>query len=139
VRPGVAAIVRDHQDRVLLHLRVVGGGWAPPSGAVEPGESVRGALERELGEETGLEVDEVDLVGVYSDPAYQIVGYPDGRSVQFITCLFTCRVLRGVLRGSGEGRQWRWFDPGSFPDGLLSYAEVWLADALSGHGGVAVR
>jgi hypothetical protein len=36
------------------------------------------------------------LVGVYSDPAYQIVHYPDGRIIQFVTCLFACRLRGGI-------------------------------------------
>src|SRR5574338_261268 len=71
IRPGVAAIVRDAAGRVLLHRRRVGGGWAPPSGAVEPGETVAAALHRELSEETALAVADARLVAIYSDPAYQ--------------------------------------------------------------------
>lgn len=87
IRPGVAGVVRDAQDRILLHRRRVGGGWAPPSGSLEAGEGLHAGLRRELREETGLEVDIERLVGIYSDPAFQIVHYPDGSVIQFVTCL----------------------------------------------------
>ncbi len=129
VRPGVAAVITDPAGRVLLHDRRVGDGWALPSGAVEPGESVLAALVREVREETGLTVVVERLVGIYSDPAYQIVAYPDGRRVHFITCLFACRVTSDVVRGSAEGRRWAWFAPDALPEPLLPYTRQWLADA----------
>ena len=124
---------------MLLHERQVGSGWAPPSGAIEPGEDVLTALRRELREETRLEVTVERLIGVYSDPAYQIVDYPNGRVVHFVTCLFACRQTGGALRGSREGLRWAWFSPESLPRTLLPYASVWLADALGHQGSIAIR
>lgn len=139
IRPGVAAVIQDARGRILLHRRRVGGGWAPPSGAVEPGEDVRSALLRELREETALVVEVERLVGVYSDPAYQIVHYPDGRIIQFVTCLFACRLRGGNLRGSEEGTAWDWFLSASLPEDLTPYARIWLLDALSGEPQVLIR
>jgi 8-oxo-dGTP pyrophosphatase MutT (NUDIX family) len=132
-------MIQDAQGRILLHRRRVGGGWAPPSGSLEPGEDVLAGLLRELREETGLTVDVERLVGVYSDPASQIVHYPDGRVIQFVTCLFACRLHGGVLQGSEEGTAWAWFAPSALPEDLTAYARVWLRDALSGKAQVVVR
>ena len=131
IRPGVAAVVRDGHGRILLHRRRVGGGWAPPSGSLEPGEGIHAGLLRELYEETGLTADIERLIGVYSDPAYQIVQYPDGRVIQFVTCLFSCWLRIGKLLGSDEGMAWAWFSPDSLPVDLTPYARIWLQDALS--------
>jgi ADP-ribose pyrophosphatase YjhB (NUDIX family) len=139
IRPGVAAILRDAAGRILLHRRRVGGGWAPPSGAVEPGETVADALHRELREETALGIADARLVAVYSDPAYQVVRYPDGRIVHFVTCLFDGRVAGGRFAGSDEGLEWSWFAPDALPDDLTPYARVWLRDALAGGAAPAVR
>lgn len=131
IRPGVAACLFDAAGRLLLHRRRVGGGWAPPSGTVEVGESVLAALHRELREETALAVVVERVVGVYSDPAYMVVAYPDGRVVHFVTTLFRCTVVGGTLRGNDEGLAWQWFAPDSLPPDLAPYARVWLADALA--------
>lgn len=138
VRPGVAAVIEDPDGRVLLHRRRVGSGWAPPSGHVEPGESLQQALRREVIEETGLTIRDSRLVGVYSDPDFQLVDFPDGSRVHFVTALFHCRVGSCRARGTPEATRWAWCDPDAWPEPLLPYARIWLIDAL-GDGPVRVR
>jgi 8-oxo-dGTP pyrophosphatase MutT (NUDIX family) len=133
IRPGVAAIVFDRNRRVLLHRRHVGDGWAPPSGRIEAGETVESALRRELLEETGLEVGIDRVVGVYSEPATQIVHYPDDQHVHYVTTVVACHVLRGALHSSLEGGRWEWFDPSAPPEPLLPYARRWIEDAARGN------
>jgi len=56
----VAAVLRDARGRVLLARRTAGrdlaGAWEFPGGKVEPGETARQALDRELDEELGIRV-----------------------------------------------------------------------------------
>jgi ADP-ribose pyrophosphatase YjhB (NUDIX family) len=78
VRPSVSAVIFDRRGRLLLQQRSDGGQWGLPGGSVEIGESVTDAAIREVREETGLTVTVRRLVGVYSDPARQVVRYPDG-------------------------------------------------------------
>ncbi len=56
------------QHVVLVRRRNRPAGWAIPGGFVEVGESVEMAAAREAFEETGLEVELVELFNVYSDP-----------------------------------------------------------------------
>jgi NUDIX domain len=70
----VSAIVwREHE--ILLMRRSDNGYWGLPGGFVELGESVAEAARREVVEETGWEVEIGRLIGVYSDPAHQVVDY----------------------------------------------------------------
>jgi ADP-ribose pyrophosphatase YjhB (NUDIX family) len=73
LRPGVAAVIPNGEGRILLQRRSDNGLWGLPGGSVEIGESVRDAILREVREETGLSVEVVRLIGVYSDPRVQIV------------------------------------------------------------------
>jgi 8-oxo-dGTP diphosphatase len=64
-------IVFDGQGRVLLIRRgrpPFEGEYALPGGLVEIGETLEAACRRELKEETGVDVRDLKLVGVYSDP-----------------------------------------------------------------------
>jgi 8-oxo-dGTP diphosphatase len=64
-------VVFDGNGRVLLIRRKFPpfqGAFALPGGFVEVGETVEAACRRELKEETALEVGELRLIGVYSDP-----------------------------------------------------------------------
>lgn len=53
---------------VLIERKNPPRGWALPGGFVDYGESMEQAAVREAAEETGLRVELVALLGVYSDP-----------------------------------------------------------------------
>lgn len=61
----------DRPDRPIILIERLNEplGWALPGGFVDYGEAVPMAAKREALEETGLEIELVDLLGVYSDPA----------------------------------------------------------------------
>jgi ADP-ribose pyrophosphatase YjhB (NUDIX family) len=59
----------------LLMRRADNGHWGLPGGFVELGESVADAARREVIEETGWSIVLGRLIGVYSDPATQVVDY----------------------------------------------------------------
>lgn len=65
LREGVRALILDETDSALLvnldwpGLDLEGGFWANPGGGIEPGESRRDALARELLEEVGLVIDDL--------------------------------------------------------------------------------
>jgi 8-oxo-dGTP diphosphatase len=60
----------DHPDRpfVLIERAYPPYGWAIPGGFVDVGEAVEHAAIREAKEETGLEVNLIALLGIYSNP-----------------------------------------------------------------------
>jgi 8-oxo-dGTP diphosphatase len=64
----VDIIVESDGGIVLVRRRNPPLGWALPGGFVDPGESVAQAARREAKEETGLDVELLELLGVYSDP-----------------------------------------------------------------------
>lgn len=57
---------------------------------MELGESLAGATVREIGEEAGLRVKIVGLLGIYSSC---IEVYPNGDQAQPITTVFRCRTV----------------------------------------------
>ncbi len=65
----VDAFIRTPDGIVLIKRKNPPYGWALPGGFVEVGETVEDAVVREAEEETGLQIRDLWLVGVYSDPA----------------------------------------------------------------------
>ncbi|GHH97408.1 NUDIX hydrolase [Neobacillus kokaensis] len=61
--------VMDEQDRILLQKRP-NGVWGLPGGLLELGESAEEAGRREVWEETGIEIGQLELVGVFSGEKY---------------------------------------------------------------------
>ncbi len=74
-----AIVVKDGRLLMVRRAHDPGAGlWSLPGGRVEHGEYLAEALRREVSEETGLDVEVRDLVGileVVGDPHYVILDY----------------------------------------------------------------
>lgn len=75
---------------------------------MELGESITQAVIREVKEETGLEVQPVRIVGVYSDPGH-VIAFDDGEVRQEFSICFACRVIGGSLQVSDESTDVNYF------------------------------
>lgn len=130
----VAGIIRDAQGRILIsrrhdHLHQ-GGLWEFPGGKVEPDETARDALARELQEELALLV-------VAAEPFQQIRhDYPD-KSV--LLDFWLVSAFDGDVRGV-EGQPVEWVGVSALRDYAFPAANVPIVDALierfaGGHSG----
>src|SRR5215471_18900870 len=118
-RIGLFALIFDDEGRVLLGHRRDIDWWNLPGGGMEAGETVDEALRREVREETGLEAEVEQLVGVYSKPQKQEV-----------VLTFRCRVIGGTLQPTEEARESRYFAPGMLPTNTLPKHRQRIEDAL---------
>jgi 8-oxo-dGTP diphosphatase len=117
-RVAVSALIFESGRVLLAHRRDIDW-WNLPGGGMETGETVDQALHREVLEETGLEVEIVQLVGVYSKPQKQEV-----------VLTFRCLVARGVLMETTESRECRYFAPADLPPNTLPKHRQRIEDAL---------
>jgi ADP-ribose pyrophosphatase YjhB (NUDIX family) len=109
---GCSVVVMDtDRANLLLTRRTDNGRWCLPGGHLDAGESVTECAIRETKEETGLDVDVVRLVGVYSNP-HRLLSYADGNRFHIIALNFEARVTGGELTLSDETTEFCWCDPG---------------------------
>jgi len=119
---GVAGVVRDAEARILL-VRTDHAGWELPGGRVERGEDLVAALEREVLEESGCEVQVGRLAGISSS-----LGASD---VLILT--FECRHVGGEARAGDDSLDAGWFSAEEAL-GLITHPgeRARLTDALGG-------
>lgn len=108
IRLGASAIIFNDEGKFLLTQRTDNGQWCLPGGAVESGETVAEACEREVLEETGLSVRVKRLVGVYSHPD-QLVVYKDGHKAFIVAIHFEAEVISGEPGLSNETTDFGYF------------------------------
>lgn len=77
------------------------GEYALPGGFVDPDETVVEARVREVEEETGLALDQLQLIGVYSSPGRD----PRGRTV---SAAFLGRAKTDVIRAGDDAAEAEW-------------------------------
>ena len=123
----VDVVVPSGEGQVLLIRRgsdPYEGQWALPGGFVEVGETVENGAAREAREETGLEVELVRLVGVYSDPDRD----PRGHNV---SCAFLARAPEGEEpSGASDAAEAAFLDPQTV-DLAFDHQKI-ISDALEG-------
>jgi ADP-ribose pyrophosphatase YjhB (NUDIX family) len=134
VRVGAAAIVRDSRGWILLEKRSDCGLWGLPGGRIEAGESVREAAVREVKEETGLNIEITQLLGVYSEPdEFRIVTFLDnGDVVQLVDIILEAKIISGELEPSSESEALQFFNPDALLPDIVPPARTPLHDFLQG-------
>lgn len=140
IRLGCSAVLLDQSGtNVLLTRRTDNGAWCLPGGSIDPGETVAEACEREVREETGLEVRVARLTGVYSNRD-RLVVYPDGNRVQVVALNFLVEYRGGEPRPSRETSEVRFWpiDQAVQMDLFDGHAER-IRDALSDNHEVCIR
>jgi ADP-ribose pyrophosphatase YjhB (NUDIX family) len=98
---------------VLLSLRAAepnAGKWDLPGGYLEEGEHPLDGLRRELREETSLEIEPCELLGIWMD------WYGDGPGANATLNLYwTARVTSGEPVAADDVAELHWFAPAELP------------------------
>jgi 8-oxo-dGTP diphosphatase len=111
------------QDGIVLIKRdnpPFAGSYALPGGFVEVGETVEAAASREACEETGLAIDLLGLVGIYSNPARDPRGH-------VVSAAFLARGSGMLLAGS-DARSAKVFPLESLPPLAFDHDKI-ISDA----------
>ncbi|MDY7079923.1 MAG: GNAT family N-acetyltransferase [Chloroflexota bacterium] len=110
--PGAGVLVEMDKGIVLIQRGQPPfvGWWALPSGYIEADESVEQAAVRECKEETGLEVELLELFGVYS--------FPEGPVQSGIVIFYRARPVGGELEAGDDAQDVGIFPLDSLPEKL---------------------
>ncbi len=96
ILPGAMAIVRNEAGEVLSARRNDDHTIDVPGGFSDLGETTTATAVREVREETGLEVEPVRLIGVYSEGMEYTC--PNGDQIHAVGVAYECRAVGGTLR-----------------------------------------
>ena len=119
---GVGVVILNEQKQILLGLRnpnkenkegeLTGSGlWTMPGGKVEIKETLSNAAIRETKEETGIEIENLDLVAVLDDIE---------ENSHYVTIGFMAKKYTGTpeVKEKETIVEWKWFDLNNLPQNL---------------------
>ena len=119
---GVGVVILNEQKQILLGLRnpnkenkegeLTGSGlWTMPGGKVEIKETLSNAAIRETKEETGIEIENLELVAVLDDIE---------ENSHYVTIGFMAKKYTGTpeVKEKDTIVEWKWFDLNNLPQNL---------------------
>ncbi|RLL43692.1 NUDIX domain-containing protein [Oceanobacillus piezotolerans] len=132
ILPGAVAIILDEKGRILLQQRThPKGAWGIPGGLMELGESTEEVAKREVYEETGLIMDHLQLLNVYSGPQYFSVAANGDEYYSVSICYYTNEFSGEIRMDSSESMELQFFYPEDMPDNIVKTHRIMLNDFLS--------
>ena len=132
----VAAVIRDPAGHVLLCQQSQGHRlWGLPGGRIRNGESPLHAVIRDVLEETGCEIEVVDLVGIY-----QLTGAGCGEDLpDVLVHVFRAEEpaeAENAVNAPGRICRLAWHDPDDLPEPMTATTRAAIVDAVAGRSGV---
>lgn len=103
----VSAFIQDDEGRILMIRRTDNDLYSIPGGQLELGETLAEAAVREVQEETGVECEITEVIGLYSDPKH-VIAYDDGEVRQEFSICFRAKFSGGATRTSSESKEVAW-------------------------------
>lgn len=127
----VSAVIRNNKKQILLGKKpkdhgVYPGQWGIPGGGIEENETLEQALKREIKEETGLSIKDVEPL-VFN--AYKVTKKFRNRpsiKMYMIALTYKCNMSGGKVTPNDEFEQLKWVDEKDLKEYDLNHATKWL-------------
>jgi ADP-ribose pyrophosphatase YjhB (NUDIX family) len=111
----ILVLLIDGADRILLQSKKKNDIWELPGETAELGQRVEDTAIREVLEETGFRIMDMELFGVFSGEE-QYYQFPNGDEVYYVTIVYVTKKYGGNLKNSGaEGKDLRFFGYDNLP------------------------
>ncbi|WLR43219.1 NUDIX hydrolase [Bacillus carboniphilus] len=128
---GAVVIIIDGEGRLLLQQRKYPKeSWGLPGGLMELGESTEEVARRELFEETGLEVNELELINVYSGKDNFVIA-ENGDEFYVVTIAYFAEGYKGEIKiDQSEINKCEFLYPNELPEKIVKSHQVILDEFL---------
>lgn len=117
---GAVVIILDSENKVLLQERTSPYKvWGLPGGLMELGESTEDTAKREVFEETGLKVENMKLLNIFSGDKY-FTKIPNGDEFYSVTAVYyTSHFSGSIILNKDEGTELKFFFLDELPDKMV--------------------
>lgn len=142
-RPCVGVMLVNMKGEVFVGQRLdnVVEAWQMPQGGIDAGEDAKAAALRELGEETGIVPDHVEIIAKARDEHFydlppELLGkiwggkYRGQRQIWFLARFLGSDDDINIQTHHPEFRDWRWIDPETLPDVIVPFKRKLYRDIL---------
>ncbi|WP_068985460.1 MULTISPECIES: NUDIX hydrolase [Lysinibacillus] len=117
ILPGSVVIILNEQNDVLLQKRH-DGYWGLPGGLMDLGESFEEVAKREVFEESGLVVENLKLLNVFSGSEYYLK-VPNGDELYSVTAVYYTKDISGEMNiDYSESEKMQYFSINNLPNEL---------------------
>lgn len=89
----IGVIFSPDQSIFLTRRTQLHSGWALPGGTVEPGEDFATAFEREIAEELGIDIHDIEL----SQVEKKVFISPEQDQLEFVLCVFSAKTHTSIV------------------------------------------
>jgi len=130
---GSNVVIRNVKNRILMQQRTFPHGkWGLPGGIMELGESTEETARREVFEETGLIINSLSLIGVYSGSEYLCIA-ENGDEYYVVITAYSTDDYTGELSINSESISLKWVDFDKIPENTAKSHKKIISDYTKNH------